>query len=262
MDSTREVNGGAVARLVRIWPSLDQFSGRLVTNIQSLIDSLGLVVCIAFLISMITPLWIKDTQKPLLTRYLVGGFVLYYLLAMSLLTGLVPRYVLVLMPFILLHISIETYRLMHSVRHKVGGVHVTLGIYAIAMAGIVFSQPLNFSDLKLYPKTPLAHVEESKFRQFVKPGDAIISLVPIHAFVAGGSWRIMPNDSLEKIAVFASRQNVRWLLVAQEVGSEISANKNVQQWYLDPDLKQNYQHLMELKAVSSNGKSMLFRFHR
>lgn len=257
-NSTR----GLMATLIQVWTSLDQFGERLVKNIQYLANSLGLFVCVAFLISLITPIFIRAKEKPLLVRYLISGFVLYYLFTLSLLTGLVDRYVLILAPFVLLHISAETACLLISVRQKVGGSRVALVLFAAAIAAYAYSQPKNFSDIQSRPKGGLSSIAESKFRQFIEPGEPIFSMTPLYAYYTGGSWRIMPNDSLEKIAEYARHEHVLWLVVTSKPGSDIGSYEKAQQWYLDPNIQQKYQHLIELKAVSRDGQSLLFRFRK
>jgi hypothetical protein len=101
---------------------------------------------------------------------------------------------------------------------------------------------------------------ESNFRQFVEPGEPILSIGAFHAYVAGGSWRTLPNDSLEKVAKYAALKKVRWMVVSHKPQSEVATYRYAKSWYLDKQLLRQYRHLVTLRAVSRDGGSFLYEF--
>jgi hypothetical protein len=246
--------------LNRIWSSRNQISGNFVKNIQHVITSLGPFVCSIFLVALMTPLWVGGNKKLLLARYLVGGFVLYYLIVLSLFTGLVERYAQILAPFILLHIIIEVANALRMVQRKIRGVPIAPLLFFISLVGCAYSQPSNYSDVESYSQKEFLEFSRSNLRQFVTPGDPVLSTIPFHAYSVGGAWRILPNDSLEKIAIYAARENIPWLLVVHDPTNAVITQRLTRQWYLDADMLLKHGDLIQLRAMSTDGKSMLFRF--
>jgi 4-amino-4-deoxy-L-arabinose transferase-like glycosyltransferase len=260
MELSDEAPEGIPRTLFQIWSSLDQLDDRLAENIRHLRESLGLYICIVFIISLITPLLIRDDRDSKLARYLIGGFVLYYLLAISLITDKVPRYVLILVPFVLLHVSVETYRVLHSARHWLGDMRALVAVYAVAIAGYAYSQPMNFTDIKTVPRVHETAFADSKFREYVAPGDPVMSLQQFSAYISGGNYRVMPNDSLEKIALFASREKIPWLLIMRGGESDIKMYDKAQLWYENPHTYLMRPQLLEFTAATSDGRAVLLKF--
>jgi hypothetical protein len=248
----------------RVWSSVGDYDDHVSSNVSYLVESLGVPILVVFVITLITPCIFKAPQIPFLARYFVGGFVLYYLLVISLLTGLVERYVLILSPLVLLHILFEFYCLILRWGQKENRRFVVAGLYTLGVALIVLVQPKSVDDISSlsrdqYATTTLADLGE--FRGVMDPGAKVFAMYPLHAFLAGGDWRILPNDSLEKISKFAEHEGVEWLLVVREESIETSLNEKTRQWYMGPHLPSLYKHLMEMQAVTRNGRAMLFRFN-
>jgi hypothetical protein len=124
----------------------------------------------------------------------------------------------------------------------------------------VLTLPKNYSDVQSRPKGTLEQMGESNFRQFIGQGEPVFSIGPYHAYVAGGTWRVLPNDSLEKIAKYAAHTGVRWMIVVHKPQPEVSAYKLAKNWYLDKSLLREYRHLVNLRAVSRDSQSFLFEF--
>lgn len=260
MHPAQDASDGISPLLVKIWTSLDQFDDRLLSNAGYVNKSIGWFVSIAFLVTLVTPILIGANRGTLLSRYLVGGFVLYYLVVISLLTGLIYRYVLILAPFVLLHIFMEVAFLLRTRRIKIKGVPVTNIIFAAILAICVLLQPTNFSDVSMRAKGSFEQYAESNFRKFVEPREPILSMAPYEAYVAGGTWRVLPDDSLEKIATYAEREDIRWLLVVHRKQKDVVAYRQARSWYLDKNLMRQYRHLIEMRAMARDGRSFLFEF--
>jgi hypothetical protein len=66
--------------------------------------------------------------------------------------------------------------------------------------------------------TPKMAEYESPFepcRSFAKAGEAIFSFHPVYSYLLGGTFRTVPNDSLDKIVQYAKKTQVRWLVLTQ-----------------------------------------------
>jgi hypothetical protein len=251
---------GVRARLLGIWTSLDEFDDRLLSNIKFIYESVGFIVCFVFCVTLMTPIWISRNREFLLSRLLIGGFVLFFLLSISLLTGLIDRYVLILVPFMLLHIFREAAWLLRQDWQTSKVMWTTPLFFSIVVFACAFSQPTNYSNVQLFPKGTLEQIGESNFRKFVGSGELVFAIGSFHAFVAGGTWAVLPNDSLEKIAEYAAHTGVRWMVVVHKPQPEVSAYKLAKNWYLDKSLLRQYRHLVDLRAVSRDGQSFLFEF--
>jgi 4-amino-4-deoxy-L-arabinose transferase-like glycosyltransferase len=262
MVPAEDARDGVSGRLVNIWASLDQFDDRLLSNASHINKSIGWLVSAAFLVTLVTPALIGASRGTSLSRYLVGGFVVCYLVGISLMTGLINRYVLILAPFVLLHIFLEVVFLLRSRQITVRGIPAMHIIFAVTVAVCVLLQPTNYSDVSMNAKRSFEQIGGSNFRKFVGRGEPVLSMTPFEAYVAGGTWRILPNDSLEKIAKYAAREDIRWLVVAHRKQKDIDAYRQAKTWYLDNSLLRQYRHLLEMRAMASDGRSFLFEFKR
>jgi hypothetical protein len=258
--SSEVTQNGISKWLNLVWKSREGLGKRLLANAKFLYESVGFTVFTAFFITLLTPLLIDRNSETLLSRYLIGGFVIYYLIALSMLTGLVDRYVEILAPLVLLHVFRETAWLLRHRRLSIKNWSVAPVFFVLAVSACVLLLPKNYSDVQSRPKGTLEQMGESNFRQFIDQGEPVFSIGPYHAYVAGGTWRALPNDSLEKIAKYAAHTGVRWLVVVHKPQPEVSAYKLAKNWYLDKSLLREYRHLVDLRAVSRDSQSFLFEF--
>lgn len=263
LEPAEAAGNGLAAVLSLIWSEKNQYLGRLSQNISTLLQSLGVVLGAIFLLSLFTPLLVKQTNELWLRRYIVSGFVINYLFALSLVDALVDRYVLVLLPFILLNIAIESYHVVGSLRSRLRNPYAAKGAFAVLIIAFVFLQPSTVFDLELQAKTSESAGPFAPFRPAITQGDPVMALSPLYAYLVNGAWRIMPNDSVANIAEYAAREGVPWLLVVRgmsDADGEISYYQNAIDWYFDQELILKHQEHMELYAHSNDGRIVLFRF--
>ncbi len=263
LQAPEESDNGFGSMVSLVWNEKGQYFTRLGQNVSSLLESLGVVLSTLFFVSLFTPLIVGASNQARLRRYVVSGFVLNYLFALSLVDGLVDRYVLVLLPFILLNIAIETYHVIASMEGQIRNPYAVKGIFALLLFAFVFLQPLNLLDLDLQAKTTATEGPFAPFRPMVTAGDPVMALSPLYAHLVNGAWRIMPNDSVEDIAAYAAREGIPWLLVVRGMSDadvEIGYYQNAIDWYFDQELILKHQDHMELFAHSNDGRIVLFRF--
>lgn len=263
LQAPENTNSGLGSILSLVWGEKNQYFSRLGQNISSLNESLGIVLCLLFLLSLFTPLFIKTADANSLRRYVVSGFVLNYLFALSLVDGLIDRYVLVLLPFILLNIALETYHALASVKDRLGHPYAYRVLFAVLITAFAFIQPLTVFDLDLQAKSTETSGPFTPFRSLVTAGDPVMALSPLYAHLVNGAWRVMPNDSVANIYEYASQEGVPWLLVVRgmsDADMEISYYQNAIDWYFDQELILKHQEYMELYAHSNDGRIVLFRF--
>lgn len=258
-----EADSGLASMVAMAWSERDQYFVRLGQNLSSLIESLGPLLSLLFCLSLLTPFLTPTRVTGRLPRLVLGGFVLNYLLALSLLDGLIDRYVLVLLPFMLLNIALETIHMLRYMESRIDNPHVIRAAFALLVAGFALSQPLTAFDLELQEKLSATEGPFAPFRPLVTPGDPVMALSPLYAHLVNGAWRIMPNDSVEDIAEYAAGEGIPWLLVVRGMSDadvEISNYQNAIGWYFDQELVLNHQEYMQLYAHSNDGRIVLFRF--
>jgi len=263
LESTNKESKGLRPTFSLIWMERGQYFVRLGQNISFLVQSLGLIISVVFCFSLVSPLIIKTPNKNILNRYIVSGFVLNYLFALSLIDGLIDRYALILLPFILFNIALETYNFLYSFKDRIGNPHALKGMFAAVLAAFVLLQPSSVLDIQLQEKSSETAGPFAPFRPYVTRGEPVMALSPLYSHLVNGSWRIMPNDSIEKIALYAEQEGIPWLLIVRGMSDadvEISYYQNAIDWYFDQELIVNHSKYLELHAHSNDGRIVLFRF--
>ena len=248
----------ALATLLR---SPSAYLRRLLNNLEFLHLSLGRVGSIALLVAFLSPLAVRIDAITLRQRYLIPAFAVFYVLALSLVSGAIDRYLFVLVPLALVHVGGEIALVVRSSKTSLSRSvqHVSL---LLVMLAISLTQPQKLNPQEFRPKVPELQWPQAAFRQFITPGAPVMTIHPRHAYFAGGEFRILPNDRLEKIAAYAKKTGVEWLLLSRSPRdrAEIELYSN-SKWYLDPQIHVNYRHLLTAQATTAGGAFILLRFN-
>ena len=95
-------------------------------------------------------------------------------------------------------------------------------------------------------------------RDIVK-GEPVFSLDPFSSYLARGLYRVLPNDSLEKVAAYGNLTGVRWLLVTWTWHTRRELHYyDRAQWYDSPSLERAYSHLVKLRCETPDGGAVLY----
>ena len=190
-----------------------------------LVSSLGTWL---FLLSLLLLLFLimdrKSTSKPV--RIIIPGFLFIYLLVVSIFDTEIRRYVEILCPLVLLFIIIELYLFSKSVIKSLNLdkpflLPVILAVFLPAM--VTGGTPQLFYEKKVYKRNPELKEKLAELGNAVNH-EPVFALFPSYAHAVNGNFRILPNDSLDKIAIYANRTDVEWLLVAN-IPSEAEVTK-------------------------------------
>jgi len=172
---------------------------------------------------------------------LVLAFVWSYLIVLSLLGDLVARYVDVLLPFVVIAIAIEAFRVVDEFTGKS---HVaTLTTIAVVGVGAFLTPRIDFSDA---PESREARWPKATFRGSLEPHARVMTMHPLDSYLMGGTWMLLPNDSLEQIVEYGRKTGTHWLLVARyypRVKNERYYTKAT--WYRYRDLETRYPDLVQ-----------------
>ena len=227
-------------------------------NIMHLKEPLGSILLFVFFISCITPFFVKFNSGRLLKRLLLPLFILFYLLALSCVIDKIPRYIYILFPFALMHIAGELFICFNAVTDALRIRFSSLVFFFIMYAFFLYVTPHFFTDLRVFSKLQDVETRFESLRKNVN-GEPVFSLTPFGSFVSGGSCRLLPNDSLEKVVTYGKKTGVRWLLVSstESALSEIQFYTNAQ-WYRNPSLDKEYPHLVSYCCETPSGGYTLY----
>jgi len=234
---------------------------RVYNNILNLKSALGGFNIILFFVLCFLPLILKTDNIKNFRIFLLPSFIIFYLLVISLLTAKIPRYVYILFPFCIAHISIVLLKYLNRIK-DISKIKLSQPlIYIILFLLILITTPRFFTDLNLARKfTSIENDYGSDLKKIIN-GEPVFSLTAYEAYMVGSPYRILPNDSLDKIATYAKKTGVHWLLVTQmrSTVSELKLYNNVY-WYSIPLLEGSYSDLVEFRACTSDGAIALYEF--
>jgi len=240
-----------------------QTGTRFAANVRFLTDIVGVFVAGLFLVTAVLALLGRNRPKPFFTRAALPLLILFYILSISLVTGLVERYLLVVFPLVILQIFTELYAFIGMLGEKPGIKGLREGILALILAGGLVATPALYDDVELRPWLSESNAPLNEFRQFTSPEDPVISIVPQFAYYIGGTFRYLPNDTLDKVAAYARDTGVKWLLVSRDLDSLAEAELFTDAgWFRQgrPDL--THPELLRFVARSADGGGYLFEIRR
>jgi 4-amino-4-deoxy-L-arabinose transferase-like glycosyltransferase len=220
------------------------YVSRLYHNVIHLHDAVGDLVLLLFAICSLSPFLLKSSEFNRIERLSLPGFIIFYLITLSFLTDTVSRYIYLLFPFVFIQVASELFMGWRILDRAIRLELPNLVILTVTAVLVVFSTPKFFTELKVTPTLSGLESEFSSFRRYVN-GEPVFSLTPFYSYLTGGEYRILPNDSLDKVILYGKKTGVRWLLVAftEEAKSELTFYTNVN-WYWRPSLEEDYPGLV------------------
>jgi 4-amino-4-deoxy-L-arabinose transferase-like glycosyltransferase len=260
IDGEKREENWLLSRFIAVVKKPEAYIDRIISNILLLREPLGSSVLYLFLVSCISPFLIRAEKKELLDRLLLPCFIIFYLFAVSGFTDTVSRYVYVVFPFAFMQIAGELFVFWRAISGTIGNRIWGAALVCAAYAFFAFATPRYFNSLGLSSKVGSVDAEFRKMRDTVK-GEPVFSLFPYSSYLAGGIYRVLPNDTLEKVAAHGKLTGVRWLLVAWtgHTRSELHFY-NRARWYSSPSLEEHYSHLVELRCSTPDGWARLYEF--
>jgi hypothetical protein len=247
--TTTDDNAGLRSGNGGLGESVSQFLRNAVSNVIHFTDRFGKLLLALVVLASVTPLFLRPPLMPWWPRLLLPGFLITYGLALSVLTGAVARYFIVLIPLALAQIAIELGVFFHwwrARRQRSRFAHVAIAL--------VFALLLLLAPQTVLNAPPFLHPYRSMIKSSLVPGEPVFSLLPVYAYLSGGSFRIMPNDKLEKVVHYAHRTGVRWLLVPRQPERILDTQFYVNAiWLRDPQALMKKTNLLRFCCVLSTG---------
>ena len=235
------------------------YASTLYQNTVHLGQTLGNALLVLFLVCCISPFLLKSERRTVISRLILPIFIASYLLAISCFTDTIPRYIYILFPFALIHIIGEVLIGFDSLIRFYRLNPPKLLLFSLLYGSALFVTPRYYNDLKLFPKLEGAKSEFQDMRKHIK-GDPVFGLSPLYTYLSGGSYRLLPNDSLKKVVIYAKKTGVHWLLITftEDARSELTFYSNVN-WYWRPSLEEDYPGLVRYCCSTDDHMMALYK---
>jgi hypothetical protein len=232
---------------------------RLLGNTRSLQEISGSWLFTLFIITSLTPLLIRRRGAPWQRRLMLSAWVWFYILAVSLITDLVSRYIMVTLPFLLLQIAMEVCALASMVailRSPWCRIVLCAALMMPPPSALSFRTAWNKFD-RAYSADRAAYVP---LREFIREGDTVFSPTPLDAHLLGAGYRILPDDSIDRVATYAEHTGVKWLIVARRWHNRRQIKLYDHQWYFERVLPSPDDRRLVKCCEADEGDIILYEF--
>jgi hypothetical protein len=246
----------------RISNRVPAFLRNLKSNLDHLKNLLGPFPFWLLMASLLMPFVRGSATDGRMVINVIWLWILVYLAALSWLTGLVERYLVVLLPFGLAQIGLTAHS---AFRGLLGGrkgrwVRPTrVGGMVLLFCLLAVSTPRFLSTAALHEKLWEDAPSLNPVRELIAPGEPVLAIQPMEAYFVGGLWRTLPNDDLGRIAHYGRLTGVRWILVSRlpSVVDEARLYSKAD-WYRDPLLATRPNLPVVFRASTTDGLIDLF----
>jgi hypothetical protein len=174
---------------------------------------LGIPIFILMAVSFITPFLLPDAGRRQTTRLAIPAFICIYTFIVSVFSAIVSRYLIVLFPLALIQVALELAVVHRWWSQRLSTVKLPDAVVPLILAALLILVPKKFYEAPRRPPDNINLGSWAALSTRVNAGAPIFALLPVYPYLAGGRYRILPNDSLEKTVRYARLTGVRWILV-------------------------------------------------
>ncbi len=207
------------------------------------------------------------SPSPLSQGWPIAVTIVLYLLGLSCLTDMVVRYAALVVLFLPLFVVIQTWSWGHYLSssgrfsgrfRNVAPLSLSLAVAMAAHAGY----PRRAGDLELRERIPSWTVTRALFSA-ITHGQPVLAAAPFDAYLAGGSFRALPNDGLPRVACYARHTGVRWLVTMRfREDREFRRLYPYAGWYLDPAPSRRWPQWLRLEQRLHYGDGGILSLYR
>lgn len=222
----------------------------LVGNVRHLVSLLGIPVLILFVVAGFSALTVRSPVGSRQTRMLLPVFVGTYVLILSLMTAQIERYLAVLLPLISVHIAIELGVFVNLWKRRFPGSLLLPAVLMIGFTAALLTAPYTLLNSSMLP--PSGGSQRLVTSKMIPDREPVFALLPFYSYIAGGSYRILPNDTLPKVIRYGQRTGVRWLMVPATAGRALSGEISLYthaRWLMTPDRLRNCRGQLKLHGI-------------
>ena len=193
----------------------EKYINKFVENVSILKANTGNFIFVLFICLCVTSLLYSTRVRSRSIRVIIPLFIFLYLLLLSVFTSYISRYIAVIVPIVLIHICTELYVISYSIcsiNKNINKNNITL-ILAIFLPVIILAgSPRLFYEKHVFPRNTDLENKLRKIGEIVN-GEPVFTTFPVLAYSVNGNFRQLPNDKLEKVAQYANKTGVQWLLL-------------------------------------------------
>lgn len=183
-------------------------------NLGHLRQTLGLPTLLLLALALLTPL--QPTAGASAARWLLPVILLAYLGALSLVAGTVSRYVEVLVPFAWIQIFAEAFRLAAPALDRLSRPALWRAAAGGVLAALcIATLPRTFLSVTLGPRIGERDNPLAQCRAQLTPGAPVFAFHPMGPYLLGATFRVVPNDALDKVRAYGERTGVHYLLLTR-----------------------------------------------
>lgn len=256
--SVAESKPGRWARVSAVLTAPQVLLSNLAKNLEYIRASVGYVGLGLFFFTLASALLYRPERREGLFRTLLAVWLPIYVLSLSLLTGLVDRYMEVIHAFLIVQVLCEVHRLTGALPGLAPRVRYAVPLL-VALVTLAFT-PRLFTAVLTRPKVS-DHTVLNKCRQQLGEPGAVFALHPMYAYLLGGTYRVMPNDSLARVRRYAELTGVEWMLLVDVAGSREEAKfYNRAPWVLERALELRYPDDVVPVCRVAGGIATVYKF--
>lgn len=237
-------------------PSIYGILLNLYHNFRNCMIMLGNGISFIFILACLSSLFFYFKEKKP-ERLLIPVTVFAYIFTLSLVTGIIGRYLMVLYPLLATHILVEgslVSKMAFINRQRLSWlISILLFLLLLALTPKLFTKAVRFPRLSEKNST----IEHCK--SLIEPGSPIFSIHPLDPYLLGGRYLVLPNDNLEKIATYANFTGVKWLFLDMSGvhDREVALYKH-SQWLQEKRLPSEVDPDYELRCATPDGLAQLY----
>ena len=234
-----------------------------INNFNYLKEATGLPLLLFFMLIPLSIWRVSIKGVPVKVRLVLPGFILLYGISVTLLSGSVGRYLHVLFPFVYLSVLTEAYFTFRFLAEKNGFEYIRPEIMSILLSILIlFSTPRYFTSIDFDDRTDDDTILLKECGKYINKNDSVFSLHQNNVYLLGGNYRVLPNDSLERISMYAEKTGVDWLFfVDSDTDRYELEHYFFSDWRNQPfSLHKNYPEYVSLQCANSEKNIYLYKF--
>jgi hypothetical protein len=189
---------------------MKNYANNILSNLKLAASTLGFGIFFLFLVGSAYSIGNFFSRRENIGQLIIPLAITVYIGILSLVSNKIDRYLEILYPLILGQIIITIYVITENLPKTKTREFIiwsaTLALLIAITPNLAFSQKLTRSTGE--QDNPLAHC-----RNYITPNEPIFSLSTLEPYLLGGYYRALPNDSLERIAIYAGHTAVRWMII-------------------------------------------------
>jgi hypothetical protein len=189
---------------------ITNYANNILSNLKLAASTLGIGIILLFLFSSAYSIANIIIGRGSIGHAIIPLATTVYIGILSLVSNKIDRYLEVLHPLIICQIIITIYvitKIVSETKARKLIIWATSLVLLLTLTpNLAFSQ--KFTRSAGEQDNPLAQC-----RKHVTPNEPIFSLSTLEPYLLGGYYRALPNDSLERIAIYAAHTGVRWMII-------------------------------------------------